>query len=91
MEKPTAFIHDWMHWPSMNALVGRVSDHPHQDTFTGPTQMTSDIVAAPEGYKPQAHVETRNTIYVLCGPYDDGKEKEFKIEEDVKSEKPVSA
>ena len=89
--KPTAFIHGWRYWEGINILIGRISDHPRQHTFHGPLQQTSNIVAAPDGYKSGARVETRNTMYVLCGPWDEEQEQKIEALKKKEQDQPVSA
>ncbi len=63
MSKPTARIENWFKFG--DGLIGHVIDHPRQDDFEAPSQLTSKIIAAPDGFKKGATVETENTFYVL--------------------------
>ncbi len=89
--KPTAFIHGWQLWESRNILIGRISDHPHQDTFHGPLQQTSNIVDAPQGFVKGARVETLNTVYILGGTWGEQEEKKLQAIKDLEKNTPVSA
>jgi hypothetical protein len=59
--KHVAYIDDWSE--AYGCLIGKVGNHPRQDDFHRPVQMTSQIVDRGEGW-----VETMNTRYILGNP-----------------------
>jgi hypothetical protein len=61
LRKPTAFIYDW-HIQFGNRLVGRISEHPRQEEFTRPFQVTSPVIRWDFNL---GIAETLNTIYIL--------------------------
>lgn len=65
-EKQRARIENWRVVPTLTAekryLVGQVQDHPRQDEFHAPYQMTSQLVYLDLN---RGEAETLNTIYIL--------------------------
>ena len=65
MAKQTAHIEDWdvvRNADNTLSLEGRVSDHPHQDTFKAERQRTSPVILLDQA---KSVAETRNTHYTL--------------------------
>ncbi len=64
MFKQTARIDNWRirEWEGKKYLVGRVSEHPMQDSFSSQLQNTSDLVSIDEE---KGIAETLNTLYTL--------------------------
>lgn len=64
MTKQTARIDNWRirEWAGKHYLVGRVSEHPMQNSFISQLQNTSDLLSIDED---KGIAETVNTLYTL--------------------------